>query len=197
LLAKHLQRLRSCYTGIQIHSHLTAQEIITHMAEMQQSPTSSLLGRIAAVAVLATIALVTVLGILPANTNATELLFNQIAAMQGSHRVPINPILDPAIEGELVYTVIGEQAVIRVSNLPLLPAEQTYQLWLHTSEGITSGRLFRPTAAGNYFIDVPVRNLPAFEYALFSVSLEPSGGSPDQNRPGSQQIFTVEPSAGQ
>jgi anti-sigma-K factor RskA len=163
---------------------------------MTQPQRTSWLSRLGVAAVLLTVGAAFLLSLIPGPSNSRELIFRQISDMEGSHRVAIEPVLNQEIEGELVYTPIGEQAIIRVSNLPVLGEDQTYQLWLNSADGTRSGGMFRPASDGSYYIDVPVRTLPAFQYTFFGVSIEPKGGSPYTDRPSGERVFTVDPNAG-
>jgi anti-sigma-K factor RskA len=86
--------------------------------------------------------------------------------------------LDPKASGT-AFVVEGSKVVVYFSNLPPLPANRAYQLWLmrRHSPGIVSGGVFTPDAAS--------RALVRFEHGEFTsgvtalaVTDEPAGGSP-------------------
>ncbi|MBL8155380.1 MAG: anti-sigma factor [Anaerolineae bacterium] len=118
-------------------------------------------------------------------------LYAQIVAQTGHVTRAIQPAEGASPQGEMVYTADGKQAVIRVSDLPALGAEQTFQLWLIDATGARSGGLLRfDDPSGPHYIVIPLEK-PAQEYAAFGVSTEPVGGSPLPDGPSSPPIFAV------
>lgn len=118
-------------------------------------------------------------------------LYAHIAAQAGAQRFALEASEDqPALRGELVATPAGDRAVIRVEQLPVLAANQTFQLWLLDREGaLRSGGIF--TAAGDpMYILVPLER-PLLAYERFGVSIEPAGGSPYADRPTGPPVFRV------
>lgn len=83
---------------------------------------------------------------------------------------------DNGAAGHLVVDLDEEQAVLSVSDLAPLPADQTYQLWFLGEDG--------PESAGTFTIDPEGEVLHTFPltstdpYSAMGISIEPLGGSP-------------------
>ncbi len=123
-----------------------------------------------------------------------ERLYGQLVAQAGARRIPIQTGENFQANGELVISEDGEQAVIRVENLPALQPNQTFQLWLvetQTPDAPQSGGLiqFANPAAANYIL-LPLEK-PASAYAGFGMSLEPAGGSRAPVGPSGPRVFGV------
>lgn len=123
-----------------------------------------------------------------------ERLYGQLVAQAGARRIPIQAGENFQASGELVISEDGQQAVIRVENLPSLQPNQTFQLWLvetQTPDVPQSGGLiqFANPAAANY-ISLPL-DKPASAYAGFGMSLEPAGGSRAPVGPSGPRVFGV------
>lgn len=112
------------------------------------------------------------------NRNPAEDLYNKIKAMPGYKTMPI-PSSDPnAPAGEMVASPDGTQAVIRITRMPTLQSDRTFQLWLINDNGPQSGGLFsfkQPDAT--YYVVVPLESRNVMDYKAYGVSVEPSGGS--------------------
>lgn len=118
-------------------------------------------------------------------------LFAQITQQEGVLRVQVVPgDGGPDVTGELVAAPDGSQAVIEVRNLPVLPDDQIYQLWLSAPEGVTSGGLFQAAADSPTYIVLPITE-PVTHYRGFGVSREEAGGSPFPDRPAGTGMFRV------
>jgi anti-sigma-K factor RskA len=78
-------------------------------------------------------------------------------------------------QGTLIYSRREGRLVLIGRGMPVLPANQTYQLWMMTETGApVSGGVFRPDQAGN--VEVPASgNLDGVD--RMGVSVEPAGGS--------------------
>jgi len=128
----------------------------------------------------------------PSDLPDGQRLYNQLSAMPNSLRLDISPGEEFAgISGELVADPGDTRAVIQVTNLPPLPEDQTYQLWLAGPDGVTSGGLFRTTSPDDpTFIVLPL-DQPFERYRGFGVSLEPAGGSPFPDRRSGPRVFNV------
>jgi anti-sigma-K factor RskA len=112
------------------------------------------------------------------NRNPAEDLYHKIEAMPGHKTMPI-PSGDPnAPAGEMVASPDGTQAVIRMTRMPTLQSDHTFQLWLINDNGPQSGGLFafkQPDAT--YYVVVPLDAKNVLDYKAYGVSVEPSGGS--------------------
>lgn len=89
----------------------------------------------------------------------------------------------PQPRGKVIYQRRNRGLIFLASNLPPLPAEKIYELWLFPSNGgapIAAG-LFRPDAHGSATVVNPP--LPeGVEAKNFAVTLEPEAGSHDAPR---------------
>jgi anti-sigma-K factor RskA len=120
-----------------------------------------------------------------------EALFSQLAAREDVIRVALVPGEDMTqLAGELVAVPDGTEAVIAVSNLPVLSEDETYQLWLAAPDGVISGGLFAAESDGATYIVLPITR-PVSSYNGFGVSREAAGGSPFPDRPAGTGVFRV------
>lgn len=123
--------------------------------------------------------------------DAGEQLYSQLVAQADARRIPISASEDFATNGELVMSGDGGQAVIRVSAMPSLNADQTFELWLVDDNGARSGGTMKLTSPETtYYIVLPLEK-SALDYDGFGVSIEPEGGSPDPNGPTGPRVFGV------
>jgi len=88
-----------------------------------------------------------------------------------------------AFEGEptrgalrLLLNPDGRNAYVIAADLPDLPADQTYQLWLIDDAGPVSAGLFRPDPRGAATVSITT-DRPLSHYQLVGVTIEPAGGS--------------------
>jgi len=79
--------------------------------------------------------------------------------------------------GVMIVTADGRYGTLVVDGLPVLGAEQQYQLWLIVDGERTSGGLLTVDRWG-YGAVVIKSPLPLTAYTDFGVTIEPSGGSP-------------------
>ena len=92
----------------------------------------------------------------------------------------------PQPQGKTIYARDRGTLIFVASNMPALPAQKTYELWLIASSGaaIPAG-LFQPDAHGNATLINPP--LPAgVDAKTFAITVEPASGSP---APTSQPIM--------
>jgi anti-sigma-K factor RskA len=132
--------------------------------------------------------LILALGLLlrPTSTDPAQ-LYTQLASAPGSQHFTVSA--PSPIGGELVAAADDRQAVLHLSQLPPLAANQTYQLWLMSDSGLRSGGLFQ-TSSGDTYVVVPLdESLDA--YKGLAVSVEPSGGSPYPDHPSGAPILSV------
>ena len=89
----------------------------------------------------------------------------------------------PQPRGKAIYQRRTRNLIFFASNLPPLPAEKIYELWLFPADGgapIAAG-LFKPDARGSATVVNPP--LPSDVAAKnFVVTLEPAGGSHEHPR---------------
>lgn len=89
---------------------------------------------------------------------------------------------DSAARGILYFHPDETVAVLRVSDMPALPDDETYQLWLIRAEERDSGGLFRPDDEGTAVLLIVAPRLMG-EYDAVGVTVEPAGGSPTPTSP--------------
>ena len=83
----------------------------------------------------------------------------------------------PHADGTFVIGQNSLHGVLVVSDLPSIPSNQQFQLWLIRNGDETSGGTFSTTPLGYGVMQVSsLRPLP--EYQSASVTIEPIGGSP-------------------
>lgn len=116
-------------------------------------------------------------------------LYTQIVAQAGFQQMTIEG--SAVANGDMVVSPDGQQAVIRLTRLPQLQDNQTFQLWLIDGEGTHSGGLFDfSDPQATYYMVIPLAR-HALEYDAFGVSVEPEGGSPLVTAPSSDPIFAL------
>lgn len=84
--------------------------------------------------------------------------------------------LAPEADGELVFARGGRAATLTVRGLPVLPADQQYQLWLVSDGERESGAVFSVNANGWAETAVDMTRAAA-DYERFGITIEPAGGS--------------------
>ena len=92
----------------------------------------------------------------------------------------------PQPQGRAIYVVSSGTLVFLASNMPELPPQKAYELWLIPANGapIPAG-IFRPNAQGSAAVIRPP--LPAgIEAKTFAITVEPEAGS---NAPTSQPVM--------
>jgi anti-sigma-K factor RskA len=92
--------------------------------------------------------------------------------------ITLNPTdIAPGATGELRFSRDGRDATLTVTGLPVLSAEQQYQLWLVRDGVRDSGVVFSVNENG--WAETPVMLAhPAADYERFGITIEPAGGSP-------------------
>ncbi len=83
----------------------------------------------------------------------------------------------PDATGVVYISRSGRDGTVIVDNLPDLPPEQQYQLWLIRDGQRSSGAVFSVTEDGYYSEQIHAPR-PLEEYTAFGVTIEPAGGSP-------------------
>jgi anti-sigma-K factor RskA len=84
---------------------------------------------------------------------------------------------DSAASGLVVVSADGEYGTLVVQDLPQLPADKAYQLWLIQNGQRTSGAVFTVDEHGYVALEIE-SPLPLDQYDAFGITLEPVGGSP-------------------
>lgn len=117
-----------------------------------------------------------------------EALYNDLAQRDDSRWFALEGVEFEGVEGALVVSADGREAVLRVSQLPAIDEDKTIQLWFIDGVDDDSGGLFRPAdpATTNYV----VLNLdrPVDEFVRFGATIEPAGGS---ESPTGQRVFSI------
>lgn len=84
----------------------------------------------------------------------------------------------PGAHGQFYLALDSRQAMLLASELPALPDDKVYQLWLVGKDGVReNGGLFRADEGG-YAAMVVQASRPLGEYTRIGVTTEPRGGSP-------------------
>lgn len=120
-------------------------------------------------------------------------LYRQLLEQEGASRYAIVPDEgNEALTGELLVAARGDRAVLCMTSLPALGADQVFQLWMIDREGTrTSGGVFTADPAGeSIYLHVPF-SAPVTAYQGLGVSIEPPGGSPYPDRPTGPRVFSV------
>lgn len=113
-------------------------------------------------------------------------LITALSASDADHFVLVSSKTSPQPQGRAIYLARSGTLVFLASNMPALPPEKIYELWLIPMSGapIPAG-LFRPDAEGTGSVVQPP--LPVgVEAKTFAITVEPKKGSP---APTSQPIM--------
>lgn len=117
-------------------------------------------------------------------------LYDSLASQPGAFSMTVVP--DPSqqqITGDMVAGPDGKQAVIKVSNLPALSSDQTFQLWfIDDQSSVHASELFNGDNNEQATYIVLPLNAPIQDYQAVAVSIEPEGGS---EQPTTTPIFAV------
>ncbi|MCZ7570110.1 MAG: anti-sigma factor [Ardenticatenaceae bacterium] len=106
-------------------------------------------------------------------------------AASDSTPVPVmgEPGQVPLAHGQFIYAEHSHDGVLVVRDLPPLPDDRVYQLWLVRKDGgRDNGGLFRPDERGQAWLTVQASR-PWSEYKAMGVTVEPPGGSPGPTGP--------------
>jgi len=83
----------------------------------------------------------------------------------------------PDASGLLVISKDGEQGTLVVDDLPDLPTDRQYQLWLIQNGERTNGGVFSVDEGGYAYLEIHAPQ-PLVDFDAFGVTVEPFGGSP-------------------
>lgn len=108
---------------------------------------------------------------------------SQLAIFANADRVVALAGTPDAPNASGAFYVGPESGLLVLRNLPPLPAEQTYELWLIPGEGapVPAG-LVQVAADGSNTFPIPLAGQPT-NYAAVGLSIEPAGGSPSPTGP--------------
>jgi anti-sigma-K factor RskA len=84
--------------------------------------------------------------------------------------------------GTLWFTPEQAEGCLVVQDMPQLPSEQVYQLWLLQGEQRTSGGTFYVDSEGNGWLLISLAT-PLSSFERIGVTIEPDGGSPGPTTP--------------
>lgn len=106
-------------------------------------------------------------------------ILNVLAAKQVEIAVMNGLDVHPVGYGKIIWDPERKRAILQVSNLPAIPSDKDYQLWVvKGKQPISAGVFAVHDAESNYF---KIENLAVTdpkEIAAFAVTLEPKGGVP-------------------
>ena len=190
-LQKQLAERRQNSTGKQ-EAPVEDKTSHTESAQSRILPFPSAMIASAAAMIIVVIGIVFVLasGILaPDDIHPNAIIYNDIVAQAGSGRYYVTPDTAPDVNGELVVSEDGSQAILRVASLPDTTDEESYQLWLISDEEVVSGGIFHwPTGHGPYYIAI---DRPVADLVALGMTIEPFDGSPLANAPTGERLFAV------
>jgi anti-sigma-K factor RskA len=111
-------------------------------------------------------------------------------AMLSSPNSQTLPIRDQNISGNLLLDKKHNKAILLIQDLPPLPENQAYQIWLIQPDGkrISAG-LFRPEASEPYTAEIISVSQPLTNFLGIGVTIEPASGS---KTPTGERIFKVD-----
>jgi anti-sigma-K factor RskA len=116
--------------------------------------------------------------------------YDAIVADASSVRYEVNAAENTSVEGELVVSADGSDAVLRIASLPQIESEQSYQLWVVTGEAPDSFGVYHwPTGHGPYYLKIDV---PIEELQRLGMTVEPYDGSPHEHQPTGDSIFGIQ-----
>jgi anti-sigma-K factor RskA len=100
------------------------------------------------------------------------------------------PVSGTGVAGSLLLDKDLNTAVLIAWNLPALPDDKVYQVWLIDSQGgRLSGGLFTPAVSQPYTTTLIASPRPFTDFAGIGVTLEPAGGSP---KPTGERVLKVD-----
>jgi anti-sigma-K factor RskA len=105
-------------------------------------------------------------------------LIASLTSSEAQHFTLVASKTPPPAEGKTIYIRNSGTVIFLASNMPQLPPQKTYELWLIPTTGapIPAG-LFKPDEHGNATVVKPP--LPAgVEAKAFAITVEPEAGSP-------------------
>jgi anti-sigma-K factor RskA len=105
-------------------------------------------------------------------------LLSSLTSPDAAHFTLVAGKVPPQPQGKAIYVRGSGTLVFLASNMPALPPEKTYELWLIPTAGapIPAG-LFRPDAHGSAAVVKPPLST-GIEAKTFAITVEPSAGSP-------------------
>jgi anti-sigma-K factor RskA len=116
--------------------------------------------------------------------------YDEIVADSSFVRYEVTAAENTSVEGELVVSADGSDAVLRIASLPQIESEQSYQLWVVTGEAPDSFGVYHwPTGHGPYYLKIDV---PVEELQRLGMTIEPYEGSPHEHQPTGPSIFGIQ-----
>lgn len=144
--------------------------------------------------VLLTITLVMmgVILVMQGQRNEAARLYFALEDNAAVQRTPVQPgPAGEAVTGELLTVADAEYVAFAVSNLPIMEPEETFQAWAELVDGtMQRGAMFEPDSGGITYIVIDL-TAPLTDYAGFTVSREPFGGSPTEDAPFGPLVLTA------
>ncbi len=89
--------------------------------------------------------------------------------------------VNPVGHGKIIWDPVKKVAVLHVSNLPMVPKDKEYQLWLMQKQLVFSAGMFtvaNESEKENMFMVKPLDVTEPELVSAFCVTLEPKGGMP-------------------
>ena len=120
----------------------------------------------------------------------TQAMFYELANDEDIERMTVPSSDDNIAAGDLVISADGEQAILRLRELPEIKTNQAFQLWMIDENGAVDGGVYPPPEDTPLYIVIP-NEKPIREYVRFGVSIEPDTGSPLGNAPTGDRVFQI------
>ena len=117
-----------------------------------------------------------------------QVTFYEISNQTDAQRITLPPIEDSVVEADLVISPDRARAALRLKELPVITADQVFQLWLVDENGSQDGGIYSMPDDYALYLVLPIEK-PVDDYIRFGISLEPAGGSPNGNRASGERVF--------
>ena len=119
-----------------------------------------------------------------------QVAFYEISNQIDAERITVAASVDSVVEGDLVISSDREHAALRLKQLPVINADQAFQLWMVDENGPVSGGVYPMPDDYALYLVIPIEK-PIDQYVRFGVSLEPAGGSPLGNKASGERVFQI------
>lgn len=119
-----------------------------------------------------------------------QTIFRNLYQEADTEKVYVSISDDSSTKGTLLISNDGEDAVLRVEELPSIATDQIFQLWMVDADGPMSGGIYQADERSQLYVVIPTEH-PVYHYVRFGLSIEPEGGSPLINAPSGERIFSV------
>jgi anti-sigma-K factor RskA len=151
---------------------------VVQMPARRMSQSQRLATMVAAVSITFAVMILMAMGAMAVNRMNTERAVHEemdrIMHNGDTHKVQLNP-MDGAEGKVMLYMLPDSPKAVLVAELPSLPDEQAYQLWLMKPDSPKSAMVFKAGQHVEMLISMPE---PLANYMATGITVEPSTGSP-------------------